>query len=451
MEDFNDRTNEYQPEKRPGFFQRFSKTLKVITIGFLVLLLLIPMSMIEDLIRERSYTGERAFEEVSQKWSGKQTITGPYLNLNYIIPHETMVNGQETITNETINLTLLPDELTINGKLATETRKRGIYEINVYQSDITLKGSFSSDELNKRGLDFEKIHFDNATLCLGIEDMRGINEQVHIKLGDSIYDFESGTNGKSLGYAGVSKIIDIPELKTKTIPYEITLKLKGSQSMFFIPIGKTTKISLQADWGTPSFDGSYLPESHNITDSGFTAEWQILNLNRSYPQTLLNFKDVSDIRSSSFGVNLRIPVEQYQQSMRSAKYAILIILLSFTVIFFVEIMDKKRIHFLQYLLIGLGLCLFYSLLVSMSEQMNFTAAYAISAALTVGLTSTYIGGIMKKKKPAFIIGGLLLALYAYVYILIQLETLALLAGSLGLFVILAMLMYFSKKIDWFNE
>ncbi len=146
-----------------------------------------------------------------------------------------------------------------------------------------------------------------------------------------------------------------------------------------------------------------------------------------------------------------MPVEQYQQSMRSAKYAILIILLTFAVIFFVEIMDKKRIHVLQYLLIGLGLCLFYSLLLSMSEQMNFTLAYVISSVLTIGLISLYMRGIMKKKKPALIMGGLLLALYSYIYILIQLETLALLAGSLGLFVILAVLMYFSKKIDWFNE
>lgn len=295
------------------------------------------------------------------------------------------------------------------------------------------------------------IRFTDVTLCLGIADMRGISEQVQVTLGDSVYSFESGMNGKEIGYSGVSKIIDVPELEKQTIPYEISLKLKGSQSMFFIPIGKTTKIKMHANWGTPSFDGSYLPESHNITEDGFTAQWQVLNLNRNYPQSIMNFSNSKDIKESKFGVNLRVPVEQYQQSMRTAKYAILIILLTFAVIFFVEIMDKKRIHVLQYLLIGLGLCLFYSLLLSMSEQMNFTLAYIISSVLTIGLISLYMRGIMKKKKPALIMGGLLLALYSYIYILIQLETLALLAGSLGLFVILALLMYFSKKIDWFNE
>jgi len=451
MENQQDYLTNFPGEKKPGFFQRNAKTLKAITIGFLVLLLLIPMSMIEDLIRERNYTENEAVTEVSQKWSSRQTIIGPYLNFDYVITHETMIDGKVNISTETKNLTLLPDELIIDGNLMTETRKRGIYEVNVYQSVLTLKGSFSPEELKKRGIDFEKIRFENATLCLGIADMRGISEQIHITLGDSIYDFESGMNGKEMGYSGVSKIIDIPQLAKQFIPYEINLKLKGSQSMFFIPIGKTTQINLQADWGTPSFDGSYLPESHNITDNGFTAKWQVLNLNRSYPQTIMNFSNSSEIKDTKFGVNLRMPVEQYQQSMRTAKYAVLIILLTFAVIFFVETMDKKRIHVLQYLLIGLGLCLFYSLLLSMSEQMNFTLAYIISSVLTIGLISLYMRGIMKKKRPALIMAGLLLALYSYIYILIQLETLALLAGSLGLFIILAILMYFSKKIDWFNE
>jgi len=451
MENQNDYSNYLPSEKRPGFFRRNAKTIKAATIGFLVLLLLIPMNMIEDLIRERNRTENQAVDEVSQKWSGQQTIIGPYLNFDYIITNKTIVEGKETITTETKNLTLLPDELIIDGNLVTEIRKRGIYEVNVYQSTLTLKGSFSPEELNKKGIDMENIRFTDVTLCLGIADMRGISEQVQVTLGDSVYSFESGMNGKEIGYSGVSKIIDVPELKKQTIPYEISLKLKGSQSIFFIPIGKTTKINMQANWGTPSFDGSYLPESHNITEDGFTAHWQVLNLNRNYPQAIMNFSNSKDIKESKFGVNLRVPVEQYQQSMRTAKYAILIILLTFAVIFFVEIMDKKRIHVLQYLLIGLGLCLFYSLLLSMSEQMNFTLAYVISSVLTIGLISLYMRGIMKKKKPALIMGGLLLALYSYIYILIQLETLALLAGSLGLFVILALLMYFSKKIDWFNE
>lgn len=443
--------NDTQHEKTRSFFQRNAKTIKVVTIGFLVLLLLIPMNMIERLIWERNLTKNDAVDEVSQKWSSNQVLLGPYLNFDYIIEHETTVDGKKTVSLETKNLTLLPDELIIDTDLATEIRSRGIYDVNVYQSVLTMKGSFSPDELKKRGLDVEKIRFENVTLCLGISDMRGISEQIQVTFGDSVCTFESGMNGKDLGSPGVSTVIDIPQLKEEVMPYEIKLRLKGSQSMFFAPIGKTTRVTMKADWGTPSFDGKFLPESHQIENDGFTAQWQVLNLNRTYPQAFLNFSNRNDIDNSTFGVNLKMPVEQYQQSMRTAKYAILIIVLTFAVIFFVEIMDKKRIHAFQYLLIGLALCLFYSLLLSLSEQMSYSIAYLIAAGLTVVLIGSYLGAIMKRKKPALIMGGLLLALYTYIYVLIQLETLALLAGSLGLFVILAMIMYFSKKIDWFNE
>lgn len=447
MEDLN-----YSPqdEKKNGFFRRISKTVKIATIGFLILLLLIPMEMIRDLITERHYTGDAAIMEVSQKWSGKQVIAGPYLNFDYVTVTKSLTDGK-AISYQTENLTLLPDELNIDTKLTTEVRKRGIYEVNVYQSTLTLKGSFNPDELKKRGIDADKIKFKDATLCMGISDMRGISEQIQVALGDSVYDLEPGVNGKELGISGVSRIIDIPELKEKVIPFEINIKLKGSQSMFFAPLGKTTKVAMSANWGTPSFDGKYLPDTHDVTDNSFTAQWQVLNLNRNYPQTFFNYNVRRDIEDSMFGVNLKVAVEQYQKSTRTAKYAILIIVLTFTVVFFVEIMDKKRIHALQYLLIGLALCLFYALLLSLSEQMNFSLAYIIASILTIGLIGLYIRAIMKRVRPALIMAGLLTALYTYIYVLIQLETLALLAGSLGLFVILAMLMYFSKKIDWFNE
>ncbi|NDV59371.1 cell envelope integrity protein CreD [Bacteroides sp. 519] len=444
--------NFFSDDRKPGFLRRISKSLKIITIGILVLLSFIPMSMIRELINERYDLESGAIREVSEKWSGRQTVVGPYLNFKYIALQTSVENGKEIATTVVKNLTLLPDDLNINAKLTTETRKRNIYEVNVYNSIITMEGSFNPAELKKQGINIDDIRFNNATLCLGIADMRGIGEQIKISLGDSIYDFDPGLNGKELATtSGVSKVVDIPELKEKVIPFKVELKLKGSQAMYFIPLGKTTKVFMEADWGTPSFVGKYLPEKHEITNESFTANWQVLNLNRSFSQVFVNNSPRNEIENSDFGVNLKVPVEQYQQSMRTAKYAILIILLTFTVIFFVEILDKKRIHTLQYLLIGLALCLFYALLLSLSEQMVFGLAYIIASGLTIGLIGLYIRGIMKSWRPAFVMIGLLTALYTYIYILIQLETLALLAGSLGLFVIQAILMYFSKKIDWFNE
>ncbi len=381
-EDFNGDLAENLNETRKqasGCLRRFSKSIKAVVIAFLILLLLIPMFMIEDMISERGRTQTDAIAEVGQKWSLAQTITGPYINLKYPITQED--NGTKKVTMG--NVTLLPDELSIDGQLSTEILRRGIYKVNVYQSELVIKGFFSSEELRKSNVDME-----------------------------------------------------------------MKIKLKGSQSIYFTPLGKTTRVALKANWNTPSFDGNYLPEKREITEKDFSAQWQVLNLNRNYPQVFINYQNASikDIQNSNFGVNLKMPVEQYQQSMRSTKYAILIILLTFTVIFFTEIMEKTRIHALQYLLVGLALCLFYSLLLSMSEHIGFSMAYLVASVLTIMLVGGYMLGIIKRKKPAFIMAGLLSVLYIYVFILIQLETFALLAGSLGLFVILAMVMYFSKKL-----
>lgn len=433
-----------------GCLHRFSKSIKVVVIAFLVLLLLIPMFMIEDMIRERGRTQSEAIAEVSQKWSLAQTVTGPYINLKYPMYYEE--NGTKRLTMG--NVTLFPDELSVDGQLKTETLQRGIYKVNVYQSELVIKGYFSSEELRKGNLSMDALQYDRAAICLNLTDMRGLSEQVSIRLNDSIYVFEPGMDGQGIDNMGVHAIVNLSALKEDgRLPYEMNIKLKGSQSISFTPLGKTTKVSLKANWNTPSFDGNFLPEKRHITESDFSAQWQVLNLNRNYSQVLVDYPTtgIRDIKDSSFGVNLKMPVEQYQQSMRSTKYAVLIILLTFTVIFFTEIMEKTRIHALQYLLVGLALCLFYSLLLSLSEHIGFGSAYLVASVLTIALVGGYMLGIIKRKKPAFIMTGLLVVLYIYVFILIQLETYALLAGSLGLFVILAMVMYFSKKIDWFNE
>jgi inner membrane protein len=361
-------------------------------------------------------------------------------------------NGKQKVSIG--NVLLFPDELFIDGQLRTEILKRGIYEVNVYQSELVFKGSFSLEELKKSGVDLDAMRFDRAAICFNLTDMRGINEQISIMLNDSVYMFEPGMDGRGIKGTGVHAVADLTALKeNKKLPYEMKIKLKGSQSINFSPLGKTTKVNLKANWGTPSFTGNYLPDNRNVTENDFSAQWQVLNLNRNYSQVIVDYRNTSarDIDDSNFGVNLKVPVEQYQQSTRTAKYAILIILLTFTVIFFTEIMEKTRIHALQYLLVGLALCLFYSLLLSLSEHVGFNIAYLVSALLTIGLVGGYMLGIIRKKKPAFIMSGLLSVLYIYIFILIQLETFALLAGSLGLFVILAAVMYFSKKIDWFNE
>lgn len=441
-------TNESAPSVRNGFFSSTSKTWKAFTIGALILFLLIPVWMIRDVIHERRQIQQEAIEEVSDKWSTAQTVTGPYLVIRAAIP--AIKNGQiEGYADKYI--VLLPDELSVDGQVYTETRRRGIYQINVYTSELTLSGTFSSRELKKYASVSQYLDFQQAACYLGVTDLRGISEQIGFRWNDTAYVFEPGIENGGLDNTGVCATLDIGAVKTDTVPFEIKLRLKGSQSLFFTPVGKTTKITLQADWNTPSFAGGYLPEAHQVNENGFTARWQILHLNRNYPQAFSQDESPFDVRKSAFGVNLRMPVETYQQAMRTAKYAVLIIALAFIVIFFVEIRNKKPLHVFQYFLVGMALCIFYTLLLALSEQVGFNEAYLIASALTVALVVFYLSGVLKRKQPALVIGGLLTMLYVYIYILIQLETLALLAGSLGLFIVLALVMYFSRKIDWVTE
>ena len=229
--------------------------------------------------------------------------------------------------------------------------------------------------------------------------------------------------------------------------FHIDLALQGSGSLFFTPVGKITEVNLRSAWGDPSFTGAFLPDQKNISPAGFDAQWKVLNLNRNYPQAWAGDTQV-DFSSSAFGVDFLLPVDNYQKSIRSVKYAILFIGLTFLVIFFVEMRGTRRVHPFQYALIGLALVIFYTLLVSISEHISFNAAYAVAATMTIGLTGLYARALFDSRKMALLVGGTLLLLYGFLFTVLQLQDYALLIGSLGLFAILATVMYFSRQIDW---
>lgn len=452
------------PQKEKSTKNRDAITLKILLIAVLIIVLLIPMFMIQNLISEREDTAKKAVNEVQQKWSGAQIIVGPVLTVTY-----SYEGDKENSITGTVNY--LPEQLDIAGDVTTQELKRGLYEVIVYNSSLELKGKFIAKDLLKTE-GSRKINWDtNATLNLGLTDLRGICEQVALSWNDQKYNLEPGVHPKNISTSGVSVKVNISPLLEPdgTVNFSIKLNTKGSESILFAPVGRTTSVQLTSNCPTPSFTGAFLPQEREVTPKGFTSTWKVLEINRSYPQALpgnpiflYDYNETtgyqpskenqacvsSTITPSIFGADLLFPVDHYQKSMRSAKYAFLIIVLTFVVCFFVEIVQNKNIYPLQYLLVGLALCLFYTLLVSTSEHISFTWAYLISAVATTTLITLYMVGILKIKKTAFTIGGLLVCLYTYIFFLIQLETYALLAGSIGLFIILAIIMYFSQKINW---
>jgi inner membrane protein len=434
-----------------NFVSRNHLAIKAILISIMTLFLMIPMAFISSLISERERTARDATEEVHRKWSSAQTIVGPILTIPfYEIPTEKDGKKEKTLNV----LQILPETLFIRGEAKTQELKRGLYEIVVYNAPIELKGNFILPEafynLSEEAL--REIFVEEAMLNIGISDLRGISEQVNMKWGDQQLIFNSGIQQTTIVSSGVSAHVNLKTLlDERTVEFSVRLELKGSETLRFAPLGKTTVVNLQSNCATPSFTGAFLPDNRDVNNDGFKGEWKVMDLNRNYPQMLTGYRWEKEIDNSVFGVDMLLPVQHYQKSTRTVKYAIIIIILTFVVSFFIEVLQKKRIHPFQYLLIGLALCLFYSLLISISEHTGFTVAYGIASIMTVALLTCYMTGVLKIKKTAFTIGGLLAVLYLCIFILIQLETYALLVGSVGLFVILAVIMYFSQRINWSGQ
>ncbi len=452
METFPDQ--QQQPNQQPSLFDKLnawiknSVMVKLFSMGILILLLLIPSGMIQSLIYERQGTHDEALSEISSKWGFAQTISGPVIN----IPYQTIFTDADGKRKSQITYAhFLPEQLDVNGTLETEMRHRGIYEAVVYKSDLSLKGSFNYPSFADWNIAPDDILWKEAFLSLGLSDLRGVKQRLSVNWNGKPMEFNPGLDNQDIHETGVSVRIPLsPELANDSLSFtfDLQFKLNGSKEMYFLPFGKETNVYLKSLWSNPSFDGAFLPDTHHISADGFNASWKIFHLNRNYAQ---KFRGPSQyITESSFGVKFLIPVDNYQKTNRSAKYAILLITLSFTVFFFIEVLNKQLIHPFQYILVGVALCLFYTLLLSISEYISFNAAYIVSAIAIIGMVALYAKTIFKNVKLTLIFTSILVVLYAFVFSIIQLQDFALLIGSIGLFVVLALVMYLSRKINWYG-
>lgn len=425
---------------------RTSVTFKMFSIAFLAIILLIPAFMIQMVIQDREYRRNEAVQEISSKWGNEQTLAGPILTVPY---KATIKDEAGNISNVTQYAHFLPDKLDVKGNLQPEVRYRGIYEAVLYTGKLQFGGQFSFPNFDDWAIDKQDILWNKAFLSVGIPDMRGINDKIELAWNSQKMLFEPGIESPDVVSSGVSVATPlVADKKGDTFTFDFQLNLNGSERLKFLPLGKETTVSLSSSWRNPSFDGAFLPDTRNIDSKGFTAQWKVLHLNRNFPQQWLG--NGQNIQESAFGVKLLTPIDEYQKTARSSKYAIMFIFLTFLGFFFVEILNKMRIHPAQYLLVGAALCVFYLLLISLSEHIKFNPAYWVSTAATVILITAYSSTIFRSKKLTISICITLLALYGFLYSLLQLQDYALLMGSLGLFSILAAIMYLSRNIDWYN-
>jgi inner membrane protein len=426
-----------------SFYENNRLLIKAFVIGFLILLMLAPTSLIKDLVQERAQRQAQVVDEVSTKWAGAQTITGPVIIVPYTYYYKGAGNQPMTMRK---TLHILPETLKITGDVAPEVRKRSIYQVMLYHGALKMEGRFAADSYQTL-VDSAVVDWSKARLLLGLTDSRGLEEEVAAAWGGETRQLEPGMPQNGALSNGLSVPVSFNPATGGT--FSINLKLRGSSALAFTPIGKSTEVSLNSTWPHPAFDGSFLPDNTaSIGDKGFNAHWKVLSSSRTYPQAWKDSK--IDLLPSAFGVRLVQPADGYVKTERSIKYAILFIALTFAVFFFLELFQKRQVHPLQYLLVGLALCIFYSLLLSISEYTGFNIAYAISSSATVSLIGLYAWSVFRNGATALSFTAALGGLYAYIYSLIQLEDYSLLFGSIGLFLILAVLMYFSRKIDWYS-
>lgn len=418
-----------------------SVALRIILAGCLIVFLLIPLLMIQSLISERRAYRDEAVREISKSWAGSQSIAGPALILVTIHEH---LNKDGVKSYSKKRTYYLPEDISITADVVPEKRYRGIYSAVVYKSDILIKGKFNLQSMKDK---LKEPNLEESYLSFNIDDPRGIQQNVLVKWDSVVLEVVPGLKDRQIFQSGFYTDVKINEAKNFA-EFEISLSLNGIDELSFVPMGKNTKVTVSSSWNNPSFVGNFLPAKREISDEGFTALWNVNHFNREFPQEWTNQN--YDIFKDKFGVRFFIPADEYQQTMRSSKYGILLIILTFLSFFLVEVFSGKAIHPIQYLLIGLALIIFYSLLLALSEYILFQYSYLIAAVLIIGLITLYTKSVYHKRNIVMSISAMLVSFYGFVYVLLQLQDYSLLLGNIALFLILAAIMFFTRKVNWFD-
>ena len=428
-----------------------SQTARMLFVGLLVLSLQIPIAMIGDLLSERQTRHQEAIQEVASKWGKLQVITGPVLTVPYRHRWTEIGNKRQMIAHSEVrHATFLPDRLSARGEMKSEIRYRGIFSVPIYRIQADVKGEFSRPDFAGWGIDPGDIMWDRAQMSVGISDPRAIQEQTRLTWNSEGISFLPGIGDfPTVSGTGIHAPL-AGQLQAKRFTFSFPLTLNGSAGAYLVPVGRDTDVTLTSNWSTPSFQGGWLPAHRAVSARGFEATWSIPYLGRDFPQAWMSVTDLrKTIESSRFGVDLIVPVDEYRLASRSVKYAALFILLTFASIWLTEVLAKLRVHPIQYLLLGSALCVFYLLEISLSEQIGFGMAYLLASLSVVGMVVAYSKVIFKTLGHATIIGLVVAALYGHLYILLNNEDYALLVGSLGLFVILGLIMFLTRGVNWF--
>lgn len=410
-----------------SFFQ--SNTAKMMLVGALTLALLIPLSFVENLIQERANRQKEVILETNNKWGDSIYFYGPILKVPYKTYSETVTENEKTkeIIKQKVVLNefayFFPNNLKNKTDVNTNELKRSNYESVVFTSKMKFEGEFIKPDFSPINIPSEDIQWDKAKIIIQTSNLKSIKNEVKIKLNNGTYTFEPiyNTEKNTKIEALETNYIDASTfLNSEKVNFDFDIVYKGSQNIRFVPIGKITQMSMNSNWASPKFDGRFLPDSKSkkINENGFFANWKVLHINRAFSQQF--FGTLPDLSKYTFGVDFIIPVDQYQQNERAAKYGFLVIGLTFLIFFLIQSISKINIHIFNYSMIGLALIMFYTLLISITEHSSFLKAYLFAGIAVVILILLYSISILKNLKFPLFIGASLTSLYTFIFIIIQL-------------------------------
>ncbi|MEZ9595517.1 cell envelope integrity protein CreD [Shewanella sp. 10N.261.52.F9] len=436
----------------------------VAKFGFVLLLfvlLQIPLSMVSNLISERSYRLEEVRNEIARSSTGEQRIIGPFISVNYteMVNHE----GKQYFTEH--RQYILPETFNFNADLESYAKYRGIYQARLYKADSWLTGTFDLSPLTQIGRD--KIN--SVSMVVGVSDSRGLiklnkmtldGKSIEIQPGTGLNQFAQGfhTNldfTQLLAWKDSTSNNGSADIKLQPLTFDFNFLLQGMESIQVTPIGKVSNVEMNSLWPHPSFTGDFLPISSDISDKGFNAQWASnnfsSNISQLFERCMIDSGRCAELDRRQMGVDLIEPVDHYLKSHRAVNYSLLVITLVFASFFLLELFQARLMHPVQYGFVGLALALFYLLLISFSEHTGFNWAYILSAIASTVLLSIYVGGMLANPKQGKLFGLCLMGLYGLLFGLLQAESYALLMGSLLCFAILSLLMLLTRHIDWYAK
>ena len=429
---------------------------KFFLIGGLVLLLLIPLLIVYELVREREGNARSVRYDVAKTWGSDQQLAGPFLVVPYTVKR-IVTRGDKQLEEEVVRQAVfLPEELDVAGKAWSKVLTRSIYDVTVYRAKVTLKGRFARPDIERVNPDAINIRWRDAVFAMGLSDVSGLKQGADLTLDGSrklSLEPSPGVPQGNVKLGGIhARPFENPVAEGgqhSGFGFVLTLEFSGSSSLMVAPAGRKTSVLLSSDWPHPSFTGAFLPAKRTVGSDGFVASWSVPHLARSVPQSWTGAKaDLNRFSGYMSGVKFYIPVDYYDLVNRAVKYGIMFLAVAFASVFVLELLSGRSVHPVQYLFVGLAMIFFYVLLLSLAEHLGFIRSYLIAAGATGLMLTLYVGLVMRCWLKGFVMIFVFALLYGLLYLILTLEDYALLAGAVTGFVLLTITMFATVRVNW---